>query len=262
MERQTDNVHIEMLPVTNGNDATAHANGQDSVDGAAARNVGEMDSLLQGSGSANGNAVVSNGEPDIEAPKVPDKKKNSAVLQIKKELREKVCKVVPMWLILVLIFLVVILIIFISLALCRVIYEDPDERYDPTQFDALRNVSGSFRLPNLNSTEELLNMTTSMSRALAAELESKLDEVYTNSSALGRYFMRSHIYQFSSVPVQAWFLLLFRMREEEGGQLSRYTLSRELLYNVLRQFLYEQEVGPSHHMYILPSSLNMSALSD
>lgn len=43
----------------------------------------------------------------------------------------------------------------------------------------------------------------------------------------------------------------------EYYQLEQFTLSREVVYNVLRQYLYDQE--PEHHepLYIDPASLNM-----
>lgn len=52
--------------------------------------------------------------------------------------------------------------------------------------------------------------------------------------------------------------LMFVMPEEEQGQLRNFTLSREMVYNVLRQFLYDQEYNVSHPMYIDQLSLKMS----
>uniref|UniRef100_A0A3B4A3A9 SEA domain-containing protein n=2 Tax=Periophthalmus magnuspinnatus TaxID=409849 RepID=A0A3B4A3A9_9GOBI len=128
----------------------------------------------------------------------------------------------------------------------------------------LRNFSGSFRLPNFNFTEELLNLTSNGSPSLTAELENKLDGLFRDSPALGRYFSRSQIYHYSDGPVTALFRLMFRMpeekEEEEGGQLTHFTLSWEMIYNVLRQFLYDQEVDPSDHTYIEPASLNISSV--
>lgn len=51
---------------------------------------------------------------------------------------------------------------------------------------------------------------------------------------------------------------MFVMPEEDQEQLRNFTLSREMVYNVLRQFLYDQEYDVSRPMYINPLSLKMS----
>lgn len=56
--------------------------------------------------------------------------------------------------------------------------------------------------------------------------------------------------------VIADYQLKFLMPEEKQDQLRKFTLSREMVYNVLRQFLYDQE-SESESMYIDPISLNM-----
>lgn len=52
--------------------------------------------------------------------------------------------------------------------------------------------------------------------------------------------------------------LEFLMPEEGQDQLRNFTLSREMVYNVFRQFLYDQEPNESEPMYIDPVSLKMS----
>lgn len=47
------------------------------------------------------------------------------------------------------------------------------------------------------------------------------------------------------------------MPEEQQDELRNFTLSREMVYNVFRQFLYDQESDKSEPMYIDPVSLNM-----
>lgn len=51
--------------------------------------------------------------------------------------------------------------------------------------------------------------------------------------------------------------LTFLMPEEQQDQLRNITLSREMVYNVFRQFLYDQEADESGQMYVDPASLNM-----
>lgn len=62
----------------------------------------------------------------------------------------------------------------------------------------------------------------------------------------------------SDASVTASYRLRFLMPEDERGQLANFTLSRETVYNVLRQFLYDQESGESGPLYIDPASLSMS----
>lgn len=57
--------------------------------------------------------------------------------------------------------------------------------------------------------------------------------------------------------VVADFQLTFLVPDEQQDQLRNFTLSRGMVYNVLRQFLYEQEEDESEPMYIDPASLSM-----
>uniref|UniRef100_A0A8C6UAQ2 SEA domain-containing protein n=1 Tax=Neogobius melanostomus TaxID=47308 RepID=A0A8C6UAQ2_9GOBI len=263
MEENSTN-GIEMVLISNGPEGAALVNGQDTpqdeIDGRPKRRAEpETKRLLENDGISNGYTVASNHDNEAQIP-MHSQQKKSAVSQLKEELTQKVCNDrVPLWAVLILIFVLLIGIIFASLGLCTVIYTDVDEKYDPTQFDKHRNFSGSFRLPNVNFTEELLNLTTSSeSQALAALLENKLDDLYRNSPALGRYYSTSEISNFSDDPVTASFRLMFLMPATEESQLTRFTLSRAMVYNVLRQFLLDQEEEVSDRVYIQPASLNMS----
>lgn len=60
-------------------------------------------------------------------------------------------------------------------------------------------------------------------------------------------------------PVIADYRLQFVMPEEEQDQLRNFTLSREVVFNVFRQFLYDQELDESEPLYIDPASLHMTA---
>lgn len=67
---------------------------------------------------------------------------------------------------------------------------------------------------------------------------------------------------FQSLPcsngsVIADYELTFVMPEEEQDLLTSFTLSRNMVYNVFRQFLHEQGLLESDPMYIDASSLNM-----
>lgn len=257
---------IEMTSMSNGNDGTPRVNGQDAskdeIDGfPRKKNDPETEGLLENDGALNGNTVAidSHSNHDIEASRPSySPQKKSAVCQVKEELTQKVCKDrVPLWVVLILIFLLIIGLIFASLALCTVIYDDVDDKYDSRMFEVQRHFNGSFLLPNLNFTEEQLNLSSNESHTLAAELNNKLDDLYTNSPALGRYFSSSEIYDLSEAPAKASFHLKFRMPAVEQSELKRFTLSRSMVYNVLRQFLFDQE-DTADRLYIEPASLNMS----
>lgn len=258
-------INIELAPMSNGNEGAARANGQvepatDEVEGFPRRkDEPETERLLENDGGSNGNAAVEDGlnfNNDVEAPSMlHNHQKKSAVCQVKEELTQKVCAGrVPLWAVLILIFVLIICIIFAALALCTVIYEDEDEKFDPRALSVQRNFNGSFQLPNVNFTEEPLNLTS-----LSAELKNKLAGVFKDSPALGRYFSSSEIYNFSDdVPVTALFGLSFRMPSADIYELSKFTLSKTMVYNVLRQFFFDQEDEDlTRREYITPSSLNL-----
>lgn len=55
--------------------------------------------------------------------------------------------------------------------------------------------------------------------------------------------------------VIAGYRLKFLMPEEEEDQLRKFTLSREVVFNVFRQFLYDQEADLAQPLFIAPDSL-------
>ncbi|XP_068581022.1 TPA-induced transmembrane protein [Cebidichthys violaceus] len=148
-------------------------------------------------------------------------------------------------------------VIAISLAMCAAIHVDRDDNFDSLLFKVPRSFNGSFRLPNRVFTEELYTLSSNESQALAADLQRKLADVYRSSPALGRYFSEAEIQAFRNGSVIADYQLTFLMPEEQQDQLRNFTLSREMVYNVVRQFLYDQEADESGQMYIAPVSLNM-----
>ncbi|XP_074496497.1 TPA-induced transmembrane protein homolog isoform X1 [Sebastes fasciatus] len=182
---------------------------------------------------------------------------SSAVCRVKRELNEVIFWKVRLWMIIIFIFLLIIAVTLISLAVCSVIHEDVDENFDRSLFKVPQYFNGSFQLPNLVFTEELSTLSSNESQALAAELQEKLTDLYRLSPALGRYFSQAEIYAFRNGSVIADYQLTFLMPEEQQDQLRNITVSREMVYNVLRQFLYDQEQDESGPMYIDRVSLNM-----
>lgn len=61
----------------------------------------------------------------------------------------------------------------------------------------------------------------------------------------------------SNGSVIADYMLTFVMPEEEQELLKNFTLSRDMVFNVFRQFLYDQSLQETESMYIERSSLRM-----
>nr|XP_040049256.1 TPA-induced transmembrane protein homolog [Gasterosteus aculeatus aculeatus] len=160
-------------------------------------------------------------------------------------------------LIIVVIIVFIAVVFVISLAVCSAIYEDSDGDFDSSLFKVPRSFNGSFRLPNRVFTEGLVTLSSNESKGLAAELQHKLADLYKSSPALGRYFSQAEIQAFRNGSVIADYQLMFLMPEEQQDQLRNVTLSREMVYNVFRQFLYDLESEDSGPMYIEPVSLHM-----
>ncbi|KAM8904463.1 TPA-induced transmembrane protein homolog [Spinachia spinachia] len=160
-------------------------------------------------------------------------------------------------LVIVAIIAFIILVIGISLVVCSAIHEDEDEDFDSSLFKVPRSFNGSFRLPNRVFTEGLFTLSSNESQALTADLQHKLADLYRSSPALGRYFSQAEIHAFRNGSVIADYQLMFLMPEEQQDELRNVTLSRVMVYNVLRQFLYDLEADDSGPMYIDPVSLCM-----
>ncbi|XP_072248055.1 TPA-induced transmembrane protein [Leuresthes tenuis] len=176
---------------------------------------------------------------------------NSSVSRVKKELNEKVFWKVRLWMIILFIFLFIIVVIFISLALCSAIHMDEDEKFDSSLFKIPQYFNGSFQMLNLSFTES----------EKPAELQNKLAELYRSSPALGRYFSKAELHAVRNDSVVIEYELTFVLPEEQQEELRNFTLSREMVYNVFRQFLYEQDPVETGMTYIDPVSLKMSSVN-
>ncbi|XP_076591656.1 TPA-induced transmembrane protein homolog [Chaetodon auriga] len=179
-----------------------------------------------------------------------------AVCRINRELKQVVFWKVRRWMVIIFIFVFILAVILISLSVCSAIHEDADENFDPTLFKVPLHFNGSFQLPNVAFTEDHLTLSSNESQALSANLQEKMAVLYRSSPALGRYFSRAEIYAFRNGSVIADYQLTFLMPEEQQDQLRNFTLSREMVYNVFRQFLYDQELDKTE-LYIEPVSLKM-----
>ncbi|XP_034459330.1 TPA-induced transmembrane protein isoform X1 [Hippoglossus hippoglossus] len=177
----------------------------------------------------------------------------STVCRIKREVERNV----KPWMVIVTILVLIVAVIILSIVVCSALQEDVDDKFDSSLFEIPLRFNGSFQLPNMVFTEELLILSSNESQTLTAELQEKVADLYTASPALGRYFSKAKIYSLRNGSIIAYYQLTFLMPEEQQDQLRNFTLSREMVYNVFRQFLYDHESEDSAPTYIDPLSLNM-----
>lgn len=256
-------VELKSLSV-NGNNGKAISNdlitAEECVDGKSEET--ERDSLIHKHAAANQNGDTPFSNHDVEAQEIVghaySRPEKSTAVRILDELNDTVFYKVKLWMILVLLLIAIVAIILLSLWICAVIHEDVDDKFDPSLFQVPLQFNGSFQLPNQAFTEELFTLSTNESVALTTDLEDKLADLYRASPALGRYFSKAEVYSLRNGSVIADYQLTFLLPEEQQSELRAFTLSREMVYNVLRQSLYDQEVDGSAPMYIYPRSLLMS----
>ncbi|KAJ8410885.1 hypothetical protein AAFF_G00188420 [Aldrovandia affinis] len=159
-----------------------------------------------------------------------------------------------LWMVIALCLLVVIVVVIIlSLVLYSVLYVDEDDTFDHKSLVVPRFYSGSMRL---NFTTDLLSPWENQSLALSTQLEEKISNLYSASPALGRYFSSVSTSAFRNGSITAYYWLKFLMPLEHE-QLVRYTLSQEMVYNVLYQHLYDQEPDSDQLLYIDPATVYM-----
>ncbi|XP_017346950.1 uncharacterized protein LOC108278243 isoform X2 [Ictalurus punctatus] len=165
--------------------------------------------------------------------------------RLKTELNESVCRNLKVWMLLLIGFSLIILVIFLPIYFCAVNQEDMDDKYSVTEFVVPRFFNGNFTLLNKNVT---------LDEQSQSNLTQMLTHIYRSSYALGRYFSIAKVNALRSSSSSVEYKLTFKMPEEHK-QIIRYTLSKEMVYHVLLQQLYDQDAGDS--LYIEPTSLTM-----
>ncbi|KAM9820306.1 TPA-induced transmembrane protein homolog [Neosynchiropus ocellatus] len=196
---------------------------------------------------------VSKGDQPLVEPERRSSHKVSKTCRVKEELNEVVFWKFRMWMILIFISVLIVAVILISLALCSLVYKDKDEQFDASTFNVSRLFNGTFRMQSPALSEGVAVAASNQSQALTSRLQDQLEDLYKSSPALGRYFSSAEVAPLRKDPAVAEFRLKFLMPAGQRGQLRKFTLSREMIYNVLRQFLYEQ---PS--LRIEPASLELA----
>uniref|UniRef100_A0A8C8A363 TPA-induced transmembrane protein n=1 Tax=Oryzias sinensis TaxID=183150 RepID=A0A8C8A363_9TELE len=164
-----------------------------------------------------------------------------------KELNHNVCWKVRVWMIIVFIIVLIPVVVVISLAICAATYVDKDDIYDSSLFTVPQYFNGSFQISNFSFKE-----------GADEDLRQKLADLYRSSPALGRYFSEAKIYPFRNASNVVDYQLTFVLPEDQLEELRNFTLSKEMVHNVFRQFLYDQDQD-SASTYIIPVSLIMSS---
>ncbi|XP_061575745.1 TPA-induced transmembrane protein homolog [Cololabis saira] len=162
------------------------------------------------------------------------------------ELNKKVYRGVRLWMIILLILVIIAVVIVGTLAVCSAIHVDEDEQFDRSLFKIPHYFNGSFDIPSNPSYNE---------SQVSADLQQKLADLYRSSHALGRYFSEAEIYALRNNSVA--YKLTFVLPDEEKEELRNLTVSREMVYNVFRQFLYDQDPVEPGGMHIDKASLKM-----
>ncbi|XP_061917042.1 TPA-induced transmembrane protein [Entelurus aequoreus] len=237
MEMQTVKSNMDMEMQTVKSNMAAHQMATATGNGEGHTHRGpqsaETGSLLQA--QCNGGSVEMKSAGRVLALRGPQG------MKMQKELREVVCWKIPLWVLLLFLLVIMVAIVFIALALCPVLHQDVDEKFDPSTFNIPRLFKGNFSLLDLPFSDDLLVPSSNQSRALSRDLQGKLTVVYSSSPALSRYFSKAEVHAFRNGSVVAEYWLTFLMPEQQEEQLRRFTLSREMVYNVLRQSLHQQE---------------------
>uniref|UniRef100_A0A3Q2EBX3 SEA domain-containing protein n=1 Tax=Cyprinodon variegatus TaxID=28743 RepID=A0A3Q2EBX3_CYPVA len=159
------------------------------------------------------------------------------------------------WIACIFLFVIIAIVIGISCAVCFGIKEydedDGDETYDQSKFNQKQKFNGSFQIthePMSNETQVLL------------DLQEKLAGLYKSSPALGRFFSEAETLFPRNESAVVQYRLTFVFPEEQQADLKKFTLSREMVYNVFRQFLYDQDENELGKIFIEPFSLKMDPI--
>ncbi|XP_028655705.1 TPA-induced transmembrane protein isoform X1 [Erpetoichthys calabaricus] len=166
-----------------------------------------------------------------------------------------VCWKLKLWHTILLIILLFLLAIVISLVLYSVVYEDEDEKFDKQSYITPHNYNGTLRVINCQgSTESPQHQFEST--CISQHLRDMLLKLYRSSPLLGRYFVDAYSLPNGTNDTIAYYRLQFQV-PEENTLLLKYTLNEEVVVNIFRQHLYDQEFEENRVLVIDPASLSI-----
>ncbi|XP_062982902.1 TPA-induced transmembrane protein [Elgaria multicarinata webbii] len=158
-----------------------------------------------------------------------------------------------LWMVIISAFVVMILVIILSLVLYSEVYIDEDEYLDAELIASgiHHNFSGILNIRCANNSDPPLS--ASAYTLLSENLSKRLTDVYSDSPALGRYFISAEV-SFSDENNTASYHLCFSVPAETEAFM-KYRMSEEFLMNILRQNIYDQE---EIHGQVIPECTNMT----
>ncbi|XP_067896972.1 suppressor of tumorigenicity 14 protein homolog [Heterodontus francisci] len=136
-----------------------------------------------------------------------------------------------------------------------------DDFLDPNLkiYGTPRYYIGSVKISKHSFTPELMIPQSKNYLSLSKLLSIMLWQLYNSSPALGYYFVDSGVFSFSNGSVTAYYWLQFALPKEHD-LLIKYTLSAEMLMNVLRQHLYTGRTA--ENMEVEPSSVTLQVANE
>ncbi|XP_028856457.1 TPA-induced transmembrane protein isoform X2 [Denticeps clupeoides] len=244
---------VELTQI-HGEKRSANNNNTDTVDqaspgnGACVVDGGTEDASLLGRGEdADGDGVESDETSRLDPPVGPEVTAARAVfcgfwpLACRRKLNKKVVGNLRLWMVLILLIIFIALVIIISILTCSAARQEPEDQYDVSSFVLRRLFRGNV---SSNSTDA----------ALEDEFHAQLNHVFQSSAALGRYFNQSRTASRKGDVVQ--FCLHFHM-PVDSARLVNFTLSLEMVSNVLLQHLYDRGFEEADRLKLDPASLSM-----
>ncbi|XP_067848446.1 suppressor of tumorigenicity 14 protein homolog isoform X2 [Heptranchias perlo] len=153
------------------------------------------------------------------------------------------------------IFLIIIVIIGIRATSIDDDFVDPNLK----NYGIPRYYVGSMKISNHSFTPELMMPQSKSFSSLSKALKIMLCQLYSTSPALGYYFVDSGVFTFSNGSVTAYYWLQFALPKEHG-LLVKYTLSVEVLINVLQQHIYTSRT--TMNMEFEPSSVTLQVTNE
>ncbi|KAI4883494.1 hypothetical protein NFI96_024958 [Prochilodus magdalenae] len=198
-------------------------------------------STAQGAGSNRDLCVVQCSYEPGQKPRV--------LQRLKQELNKPLVWKIRAWMAILIALVFLVLIILLICHLCSGQQEDADDQYDVSSFVVPLFFKGSFGFANQSIMQDSAPDSYDV---LFKNLQQKLTDIYSSSHALGRYFSVATVKTPRNGSVQ--YELKFNVPVEHE-QLSRYILSRQMVYNVLLQHLHDQSL--TDPLYIEPASLEM-----
>ncbi|KAJ7320383.1 hypothetical protein JRQ81_019894 [Phrynocephalus forsythii] len=192
-------------------------------------------------------------------PQVPTPDQEKAKL---KSCSKTICWKCKLWMVAaVSIFFLIIIVTILILFFSPVVYIDEDEYWDPDSIanGNHHNFSGMLRIHCAAPSDWKYDL-------LSEYLHKRLTDVYSDSPALGRYFISAEVISISEENSTVSYHLWFSVPSDETEEFMKYRMSKNFLMNVLRQDIYDKEetegvdISGCTNMTLDPTSISLKQL--